>query len=378
MVTFHCAPMVMVCCLLTIRFSCTSHYINKVLITIANNEVKAVNKLVERHGLKYRRQLLPRVHEYDLVTVPARSSLHISQKKIAGIKNSSSGTILDIYQQEEVHLPVEHTRSKLSQQFLKHVQRRSLAKQFKCSHYGMHITDAWAMGYKGENIVVGIVDTGIEATHSDLAANMDLDLSRNFVKEQSADDVNPDILLSYQEYDIDSDHGNNCAGLVASIQGNDICCSGVAPFSKIAALKFVTLNDPSIYDDVVTFRPADLAEALVFKLNQIHIYLNSHGPEDFAKSTTVINEAFIKGVKEGRDGKGSIYIFATGNKGHFKDANLDGYVNSVYTIAISSIGKNGTIPQYAQPGTCILASTYGEGLHEFADFMVRVEFRPST
>lgn len=45
-------------------------------------------------------------------------------------------------------------------------------KQFKCSHYGMHITDAWAMGYKGENIVVGIVDTGIEATHSDLAANM--------------------------------------------------------------------------------------------------------------------------------------------------------------------------------------------------------------
>ena len=42
----------------------------------------------------------------------------------------------------------------------------------------------------------------------------------------------------------------------------------------------------------------------------------------------------------------------------------------MYTIAINSVGVNGTIPDFVQPGACILASTYGEGHNSFEDCMV--------
>ena len=43
----------------------------------------------------------------------------------------------------------------------------------------------------------------------------------------------------------------------------------------------------------------------------------------------------------GRQGKGSIYVFAAGGGGTFDDCNADGYANSVYTMAINSVGENG-------------------------------------
>ena len=145
------------------------------------------------------------------------------------------------------------------------------------------------------------------------------------------------------EYDTATDHGNNCAGLVAAVQGNMFCSSGVAPDAKLAALKFIKLNDPVTSTDitkVLTYIPSDLMEALTYKMDQIHIYSNSFGPgENFSRSAAVVNEAFRKGITEGRNGKGSIYVIAAGNNGHFVDVNLDGFVNSIYTIAISSVGE---------------------------------------
>ena len=35
----------------------------------------------------------------------------------------------------------------------------------------MHVYEAWLMGYTGEGVVAGVVDTGIEPDHDDLIAN---------------------------------------------------------------------------------------------------------------------------------------------------------------------------------------------------------------
>jgi hypothetical protein len=48
--------------------------------------------------------------------------------------------------------------------------------------------------------------------------------------------------------------------------------------------------------------------------------------------------AFEDGVHKGRGGKGSIFVFASGNGGSAGDnCNADGYTNSIYTIAINAI-----------------------------------------
>jgi len=48
------------------------------------------------------------------------------------------------------------------------------------------------------------------------------------------------------------------------------------------------------------------------------------------------NSAFEVGAKRGRGGKGSIFIWASGNGGHNKDScACDGYINSIYTVGVS-------------------------------------------
>jgi proprotein convertase subtilisin/kexin type 5 len=52
--------------------------------------------------------------------------------------------------------------------------------------------------------------------------------------------------------------------------------------------------------------------------------------------------AFIYGVTSGRLGKGSIFVWASGNGGRYTDScNCDGYTNSIFTLSISSATQGG-------------------------------------
>ena len=48
---------------------------------------------------------------------------------------------------------------------------------------------------------------------------------------------------------------------------------------------------------------------------------------------------------QGRDGKGSIFVWANGNGGDADDCAADGYSSSIYTISVGSIGVAGE-PSY--------------------------------
>ena len=63
--------------------------------------------------------------------------------------------------------------------------------------------------------------------------------------------------------------------------------------------------------------------------------LNCH-PGPLAK------KAFINGIKSGRQGRGSIFVWASGNGGRKDDnCNCDGYTNSIFTLSISSATQGG-------------------------------------
>ena len=54
---------------------------------------------------------------------------------------------------------------------------------------------------------------------------------------------------------------------------------------------------------------------------------------------------------QGRGGRGAIYTFAAGNGGFNQDScAYNGYVNSIYTIAINGVDKDGSNPTYAELG----------------------------
>ena len=54
-------------------------------------------------------------------------------------------------------------------------------------------------------------------------------------------------------------------------------------------------------------------------------------------------------------------MFSSGNGGYFGDScAFDGYVNSIYTIAVSAVTKTGEIPRYAERCSAVITSTYGD------------------
>ena len=67
---------------------------------------------------------------------------------------------------------------------------------------------------------------------------------------------------------------------------------------------------------------------------------------------------FLSLLLKGRNGKGSIYIWASGNEQTNDNCNADGYTNSIYTIAITSVA-NGENAWYSEVCAAALAAAYG-------------------
>ena len=88
---------------------------------------------------------------------------------------------------------------------------------------------------------------------------------------------------------------------------------------------------------------------LLFIKILIFIFFCSWGPDDDGKTVDgpgrLATRAFLQGITKGRSGKGSIFVWASGNGGRdYDNCNCDGYTNSPWTLSVSSATENGLIP----------------------------------
>ncbi|XP_039579117.1 furin isoform X4 [Passer montanus] len=168
-------------------------------------------------------------------------------------------------------------------------------------------------------------------------------------------DQDPDPQPRYTQMN-DNRHGTRCAGEVAAVANNGICGVGVAYNARIGGVRML---DGEVTDAVE-------AHSLGLNPNHIHIYSASWGPEDDGKTVDgparLAEEAFFRGVSQGRGGLGSIFVWASGNGGREHDScNCDGYTNSIYTLSISSTTQYGNVPWYSEACSSTLATTYSSG-----------------
>ncbi|NP_001191402.1 furin-like prohormone convertase precursor [Aplysia californica] len=217
--------------------------------------------------------------------------------------------------------------------------------------YDMKVMEAWREGYTGKNIVVAILDDGLEHNHPDLIKNYD---------PYASYDLNDHDNDPMPRYDASNEnrHGTRCAGEVSAEANNTACTIGIAPDSRIGGIRML---DGEVYDAVE-------AASLSFNRSHVDIYSASWGPDDDGKVVDgpgkLAKEAFIKGIENGRGGKGSIFVWASGNGGSAHDScNCDGYANSIFTLSISSTSENGIKPWYLEECSSTLASTYSSGAY---------------
>lgn len=111
---------------------------------------------------------------------------------------------------------------------------------------------------------------------------------------------------------------------------------------------------------------ADEAAALNYKYQENDIFSCSWGPPDNGETMEapegILADAFLNGIENGRGGKGSIYVFATGNGAVSGDnCNFDGYTNSIYTITVGAIDHNNAHPPYSESCSAQMVVTYSSG-----------------
>ena len=125
--------------------------------------------------------------------------------------------------------------------------------------------DAWAVTKGSDQIVVAVLDSGVEYTHIDLRNNMwtrpkaiapyqDRDLG-------TIDDVHGyNAVLNDGEPSDDNGHGTSCAGIIGAECGNKVGICGVNWKTKIMPLKFVNAGG---FGTV-----ADAIEAINYAINR--------------------------------------------------------------------------------------------------------------
>jgi subtilisin family serine protease len=108
----------------------------------------------------------------------------------------------------------------VNQWHIQNVGQNAFATTFPVAGNDMNVTGAWTAGFSGKGIKVGVVDTGLEAAHEDLAANVDLTHSWNFITGTN----DP----TRQATDAGEDHGTQVAGIIGAVAFNGKGGRGVA------------------------------------------------------------------------------------------------------------------------------------------------------
>eukprot|EP00008_Paramoeba_atlantica_P007374 CAMPEP_0201475270 /NCGR_PEP_ID=MMETSP0151_2-20130828/719_1 /ASSEMBLY_ACC=CAM_ASM_000257 /TAXON_ID=200890 /ORGANISM="Paramoeba atlantica, Strain 621/1 / CCAP 1560/9" /LENGTH=573 /DNA_ID=CAMNT_0047855315 /DNA_START=74 /DNA_END=1795 /DNA_ORIENTATION=- len=209
----------------------------------------------------------------------------------------------------------------------------------------INILPVWESGNMGEGCQIAIVDDGLQWRNPDLSVNYDPLGSYDFNYDD--DDPTPD------KYD--DKHGTSAAGCAAAAP-NDICGVGTAPHAKLSGIRLIS----KLASD------ATEADALGFKSNRNQVYSNSWGPTDDGKTLegpgVLLNDVFTDTIQNGRDGKGTLYVWAGGNGRNKGDnGNYDGYNNRPYTLSIGSYDYSGHVAYYSESCSCLFAASPSSG-----------------
>lgn len=193
----------------------------------------------------------------------------------------------------------------------------------------LNVGPVWSMGLRGEGIRIAVVDDGLEIDHEDLATNIATGLSHNYLD----DGTNPAT----------GKHGTAVAGTIAARDLNDLGVRGIAPRANLVGYNL--LQTPTVSNE---------ADAMTRDMVHVHVSNNSWGAPDDADlhaSTLLWRDAVIKGLNQGRNGLGILYVWAAGNGGQIGDnSNYDGYANFRGVVAVCAVDDDGNHAVYSEAG----------------------------
>ncbi|XP_061573887.1 neuroendocrine convertase 1-like [Cololabis saira] len=227
--------------------------------------------------------------------------------------------------------------------------------EYNSSRFDLNVMPVWKNNITGNGVVVSIVDDGVDHTNKDLKKNFEALASYDLLATYGA---SHDPMPVKDEA---NSHGTRCAGEVSMEANNSYCGVGIAFNARIGGIRL-------LYGPVTDVMEA---AALSYNIHFIDIYVCSWGPRDDGAEMdgphVLTDQALQLGTSKGRNGKGSIFMWAAGNGGMYDDhCGADGYVNSVHTIAIGAVTRTGKPTYFSESCPGVIAVTLvGAGVEGF-------------
>jgi subtilisin family serine protease len=219
-----------------------------------------------------------------------------------------------------------------------------------------NVIPAWQKA-TGEGVTIGIVDDGLQSDHPDLADKYQAELSYDFVDDDP--DPSPDLTEESPPR-----HGTSVAGVAAASTNNNTGVAGVAPDADLAGLRLLPEEDDQPFSiEEGSISDSETAQALSYKNQEIDIYNSSWGDLPFEGLGEKTQAALQNGVRDGRGGLGSIFVFSAGNDRATQDnVNYSALQNSRYTITVAAIDHTDNLSYYSTPGSSVLVSGYSNNI----------------
>jgi subtilisin family serine protease len=239
------------------------------------------------------------------------------------------------------------------------------------STQGVDAYSAWDVGRDASNVVVAVVDTGVDYTHPDLAQNMwtnPFEIPGNGIDDDGngyIDDVHGINAITHSGDPMDDNgHGTHVSGTIGARGNNGVGVVGMSWNSQIMALKFLASDGSGSLADAIT-----AFNYIVDMKNRgvnVRVSSNSWGGGGFSQSLAqAIQRAGQAGV---------IVVAAAGNEANDNDTTpqYPSSIDSPYIVSVAAVDQDRNLASFsnygrttvdiAAPGVGIL-STYKGGTY---------------
>jgi subtilisin family serine protease len=230
--------------------------------------------------------------------------------------------------------------------------------------------EAWDVFTGSSNVLIGVIDTGVDYNHPDLAANIWTNPGE--IPGNGIDDDNNGYIDDVHGYDFinndgdpmdDHGHGSHVSGTIGGVGNNGIGVAGVNWNVKIMACKFLSASGSGSV--------ADAVEAINYAtMMGVRLTSNSWGGGGFSQALLdAINDA---------DAAGILFVAAAGNSSADTDVspNYPSAYASPNIVAVAATDDHDALASFsnygattvdlAAPGVNILSTTPGNTYSVFS------------
>jgi len=218
--------------------------------------------------------------------------------------------------------------------------------------------EAWEISQGTSDVIVAVIDTGVDINHPDLAPNIWVNADE--IPDNGLDDDNNgyvDDINGWDFYNHDNtvfdredgdEHGTHVAGTIAAVFNNNAGVAGVAPGVKIMPLKFIGPLGVGSTSDAISAIEYAAANGAVITNNS----WGGQGADD-----PLLRQAI--------DQANAVFVAAAGNEAVDNDVYLDipSGLNSSKIIAVAAVNNLGSLAGFSNYGfNSVDVAAPGEGI----------------